>query len=100
MEDADVSAAASAAVQGMNFTWTAGQSCGSTSRLLVHESIASAVMDRVAALVDEIRVGHPLDVETQMGPVVSEAQYRKTLSAIESGKSDGARACLLKLSAR
>lgn len=91
MEDADVSAAASAAVQGMNFTWTAGQSCGSTSRLLVHESIARAVMDRVAALVDEIRVGHPLDVETQMGPVVSEAQYRKTLSAIELGKSGGAR---------
>lgn len=91
MEDADVAAAAAAAVQGMNFTWTAGQSCGSTSRLLVHKSIIDAVTDRVAAIVKEIRVGDPLDVETHMGPVVSEIQYRKTLDAIEFGKTDGAR---------
>lgn len=91
MEDADVSAAAAAAVQGMNFTWTAGQSCGSTSRLLVHKSIIDAVTDRVAALVREIRVGDPLDLETHMGPVVSEVQYRKTLDAIETGITDGAR---------
>lgn len=89
--DADLEAAASAAVQGMNFTWTAGQSCGSTSRLLLHESIADQVTSEVARKVDSIRVGHPLDEGTQMGPLISEAQYSKTLRAIESGTTDGAR---------
>jgi 2-formylbenzoate dehydrogenase len=41
MPDADLAKAADAAVYGMNYTATAGQSCGSTSRLLLHESIAS-----------------------------------------------------------
>lgn len=89
--DADLEAAASAAVQGMNFTWTAGQSCGSTSRLLLHESIADQVTSEVGRKVESIRVGHPLDESTQMGPLISEAQYSKTLRAIESGKTNGAR---------
>src|SRR5690606_19672607 len=46
MPDADVEAAARGAVLGMNFTWQ-GQSCGSTSRLLVHRSIVDDVIDRV-----------------------------------------------------
>lgn len=91
MPDADLEKAAQAAVQGMNFTWTAGQSCGSTSRLLLHESISEKVTDRVAEIVRSIRVGHPLDEETQMGPLISEAQYRKTLDAIKSGTASGAR---------
>ena len=89
--DADLESAASAAVQGMNFTWTAGQSCGSTSRLLLHESIADQLTSDVARRVESIRVGHPLDETTQMGPLISEAQYSKTLRAIESGKANGAR---------
>jgi len=89
--DADLEAAAAAAVQGMNFTWTAGQSCGSTSRLLLQESIAEQVTSRVAEIVSKIRVGHPLDEQTQMGPLISKAQYDKTLRAIRSGASDGAR---------
>jgi 2-formylbenzoate dehydrogenase len=91
LPDADLDAAAEAAVQGMNFTWTAGQSCGSTSRLLLHESIADQVTERVAEIVSAIRVGHPLDEHTQMGPLISRQQYDKTLTAIENGKRAGAR---------
>jgi 2-formylbenzoate dehydrogenase len=91
LPDADLDAAAEAAVQGMNFTWTAGQSCGSTSRLLLHESVADQVTERVAQIVAAIRVGHPLDEGTQMGPLISRQQYDKTLSAIDAGRSDGAR---------
>ncbi|MGH3318373.1 MAG: aldehyde dehydrogenase family protein [Nocardioidaceae bacterium] len=91
MPDADLDAAAAGAVQGMNFTWTAGQSCGSTSRLLLHESIADKVSAQVADLVAAIRVGHPLDEATQMGPLIDRAQYDKTLAAIESGTRSGAR---------
>jgi 2-formylbenzoate dehydrogenase len=91
MPDADLDAVAAGAVQGMNFTWTAGQSCGSTSRLLLHESIADKVSAQVADLVAAIRVGHPLDEATQMGPLIDRAQYEKTLAAIESGTRGGAR---------
>lgn len=89
--DADLEKAAQGAVSGMNFTWTAGQSCGSTSRLLVHESIADALTARVAELVSAIKVGHPLDDSTEMGPLVSEAQLRKSEHAIERAQSEGAR---------
>jgi 2-formylbenzoate dehydrogenase len=91
MPDADLDRAAQAAVTGMNFTWTAGQSCGSTSRLLVHESIAEEVTAAVADVVSNIVVGHPLDPTAQMGPLISEAQYQKSLDAIQSGIRSGAR---------
>ncbi|WP_205834947.1 MULTISPECIES: aldehyde dehydrogenase family protein [Micrococcaceae] len=89
--DADLEKAAHGAVNGMNFTWTAGQSCGSTSRLLVHSSVAAQLTERVAELVRAIRVGLPLDESTQMGPLVSEAQYQKSVDAISTAVSDGAR---------
>ena len=89
-EDSDPEVVAEAAVKGMNFTRTAGQSCGSTSRLLLHDSIADQVLTSVAARVDALRVGHPLDPMTEMGPVVSRAQYEKTLAAIATGVSEGA----------
>ncbi|WP_104118305.1 aldehyde dehydrogenase family protein [Arthrobacter sp. B1805] len=89
--DADIEKAAQGAVMGMNFTWTAGQSCGSTSRLLVHSSIAAELTARVCELVGDIKVGHPLDESTQMGPLVSEAQYRKSEQAISKATTEGAR---------
>lgn len=89
-EDTDPESVANAAVQGMNFTITAGQSCGSTSRLLLHESLADAVLERVAELVNNIRVGHPLDPSSEMGPVISRAQYEKTMTAIDTGTREGA----------
>lgn len=89
--DADLEKAAQGAVSGMNFNWTAGQSCGSTSRLLVQESIAEALTERVAELVSAIRVGHPLDDATEMGPLVSEAQLRKSEYAIKRAQEEGAR---------
>ncbi|NWL10418.1 aldehyde dehydrogenase [Paenarthrobacter nitroguajacolicus] len=89
--DADIQDAARGAVMGMNFTWTAGQSCGSTSRLLVHSSIATEVTALVGELVATIKVGHPLDEGTEMGPLVSEAQYLKTEQAITKAVAEGAK---------
>ncbi|WP_200902645.1 aldehyde dehydrogenase family protein [Mycobacterium sp. EPa45] len=90
MPDADLEAAAKSAVAGMNFTTTAGQSCGSTSRLLLHESIADEVINSVVDQVAAIKVGHPLAEGTDMGPVIDQAQYAKSLRAIESGRAAGA----------
>jgi 2-formylbenzoate dehydrogenase len=69
--DADLEAAARAAVTGMNFHWSAGQSCGSTSRLLLHESIGDDFLARVRELAAAVRVGDPLDPGTDMGALVS-----------------------------
>ncbi len=88
--DADLDKAAHAAVDGMNFTWC-GQSCGSTSRLFVHESVydrvISGVMDRVKHYVP----GIPTDMETTMGAIVSRAQLDKIMGYIDTARAEGAR---------
>ena len=87
--DADIEAVAEAAVAGMNFAW-AGQSCGSTSRLLIHESIADDVVSRVVEKVGKLRMGEATNESTQMGPVVSQRQLDRILGDIEEARSDGA----------
>jgi len=88
--DADLVAVAKAAVGGMNFNWS-GQSCGSTSRLMLHESIYDEVVERIEAAVSAISVGDPLDPESGMGPVNSEKHYQHVMGLIEAGKQEGAR---------
>jgi 2-formylbenzoate dehydrogenase len=90
MPDADLARAADSAVMGMNYTATAGQSCGSTSRLLLHTSIVEQVLEPVVEQVRAIRVGHPLDEGTQMGPVIDRRQYAKSMGAIEAATAGGA----------
>ncbi len=87
--DADVDRAIAGAVAGMNFTWC-GQSCGSTSRLFVHESIHDQV---VAGVLDGVRrfvPGPPTDPATTMGAIISRAQHEKVLSYIALGRAEGA----------
>ena len=88
--DADPATVAVEAVRGMNFAW-AGQSCGSNSRLLLHESLYDEVVARIVAQVATIRVGDALDPASQMGPVNSAAHYRRILSFVESARQDGAK---------
>ncbi|TDD70314.1 aldehyde dehydrogenase family protein [Actinomadura darangshiensis] len=88
--DADLEAAADGAVRGMNFTASTGQSCGSTSRLLVHRDIAADLTDRLRARMTALRVGHPLDPDTDVGPLVSADQYRKVLDHLDRARRDGA----------
>jgi len=89
--DADLDKAVLGAVRGMNFTW-AGQSCGSTSRLFVHESIHDEVLYRVVDLIQRLhKPGLPTDWNTTMGCLVSRAQLDKVLGFIQSGLEEGAR---------
>lgn len=88
--DSDPDMIADAVVRGMNFTWQ-GQSCGSTSRLLVHEDIHDAVLERVTERVARLRVGHPASPASDMGPVNSRGQLEKVLSFFDSAKQEGAR---------
>jgi betaine-aldehyde dehydrogenase len=87
--DADLERAARAAVDGMNFTWC-GQSCGSTSRLFVHESAYERVMAGVLERVEYYKPGIPTDPATTMGAIVSRAQLDKILTYIEVAKQEGA----------
>ncbi len=88
--DADLDKAARSAVIGMNFQRTQGQSCGSTTRLFLHESIHDEVLSKVIQHIKDIRIGHPLDPTTQMGCLVSAQQYNKVMNYIEAGKQEGA----------
>src|SRR5690606_5513987 len=88
--DADPATVAGEAVRGMNFAW-AGQSCGSNSRLLLHESLYDEVVARIVTQVSAIRVGDALDPASQMGPVNSAGHYRRVLSFVESARRDGAK---------
>jgi acyl-CoA reductase-like NAD-dependent aldehyde dehydrogenase len=89
-DDAPVTEAARSAVAGMNFMW-AGQSCGSTSRLLIHDSVYDEVLAEVARAVDEIRVGDPLDPATTQGTMVDRRAQAKALDYIKIAIDDGAR---------
>ncbi|GEL25066.1 aldehyde dehydrogenase [Pseudonocardia sulfidoxydans NBRC 16205] len=88
--DADLDEVARAAVQGMNFTWS-GQSCGSTSRLLLHEDIADAVVERVVRLLQGRTYHAPLDPAAIQGTIVNRTQYDRVLGYVEAARAEGAR---------
>jgi betaine-aldehyde dehydrogenase len=88
--DADLSRAVEGAIQGMNFTWC-GQSCGSTSRLFLHESVHDEVLAGVIEKVKAYKPGVPTNPATTMGAIVSKTQLDKIMSYIELGKKEGAR---------
>jgi betaine-aldehyde dehydrogenase len=88
--DADVGTAIRGAIAGMNFTW-AGQSCGSTSRCFVHESLYHKVIEGIAKLLPTLhRCGDPTDPSTTMGCLISEAQFKKVEQYIRLAKDEGA----------
>ena len=89
--DADIDKVIAGAVRGMNFTW-AGQSCGSTSRVFLHESIHDSVLDGIVATIHKNhKPGIPTDWSTTMGSLVSRAQRDKVLGFVKSGRDEGAR---------
>jgi betaine-aldehyde dehydrogenase len=87
--DADVEKAIAGAVAGMNFTWC-GQSCGSTSRVFVHESIHDRVVAGIVAAAQRYKPGLPTDPATTMGALVSKAHLTKVEGMIASGRAEGA----------
>ncbi len=87
--DASPEEVAKAAIQGMNFTWS-GQSCGSTSRLLVHEDIADAVLGAVAEQLAGRQYLSPLDPAAVQGTMVNRRQFDRVLGFISRAVEDGA----------
>ena len=87
--DADPDDVAAGAVAGMNFTWC-GQSCGSTSRIFLHDDIHDAVVKRIVERVASYRPGPPSDPKTTMGALISRAHHAKVLDFIAAGRAEGA----------
>ncbi len=67
-----------------------GQVCFAGSRLYIQEGIYDRVVEGVAKIAAGMRLGSGLDPNTQLGPVVSEAQLSRVLSYVESGLDEGA----------
>ena len=89
--DVDLDEVAGAIVRGMNFTRVQGQSCGSTSRLVIHESIADDVLARVVDLAARIRIGMPTDAATEMGSMITRAARDRCIDIVADAATAGAR---------
>lgn len=87
-EDANLEMAARGAVSGI--FGSGGQSCVAGSRLLLQRSIHDAVVERIVDLTAQIRLGDPLDPQTDIGPVANRPQYDRILGHIKKGKAEGA----------
>ena len=89
LQDADLSAAA---------RWNAarafantGQSCHAPTRVLVHEKQADELLELMRQEATKVRVGHPQDPATTMGPVVNKTQFERVQKYIQIGLDEGAR---------
>jgi phenylacetaldehyde dehydrogenase len=69
-----------------------GQCCVAGSRLFVQEGKFDEVVDGVAQIAKSIKLGSGMEADTQMGPLVSDEQFRRVSGFLESGRADGATA--------
>jgi acyl-CoA reductase-like NAD-dependent aldehyde dehydrogenase len=66
-----------------------GQACIAGSRLILHERIADAFLDKFIALAKSIRLGNPLDATTEMGPLTSKLHRDRVLSYVNVAREQG-----------
>jgi len=86
--DTDIDNAVKGVVSGI-FAAT-GQTCIAGSRLLVHDSIHDEFIDKFTALARTARMGDPMDMATQVGPITTQPQYQRVLFCIEMARNEGA----------
>jgi 4-guanidinobutyraldehyde dehydrogenase / NAD-dependent aldehyde dehydrogenase len=84
----DLDRAAAAAAGAIFFNQ--GEMCSAGSRLLVHEDIRDALLEKVQAIGRGMVPGDPLDPETKLGAIVDQQQMKRVLGYIEAGQKDGA----------
>jgi aldehyde dehydrogenase (NAD+) len=87
-EDADMEAAANGVVAGI-FAAT-GQTCMAGSRLIVQEGLHDELVERLTEKANSIKLGDPLDEETEMGPIAFKEQLDKVQGYINAGQEEGA----------
>ncbi|HWS81852.1 MAG TPA: aldehyde dehydrogenase [Rubrobacter sp.] len=87
-EDADLEAAANGVVSGI-FAAT-GQTCMAGSRLFVQEGLHDELVERLAEKARDIKLGNPLETETEMGPIAFKEQLDKVRGYVDAGREEGA----------
>ena len=87
--DADMDVAVPGTASAIFFNM--GQCCTAGSRLYAHKAVFDRVVSGVASLATKIKVGPGLDPETQMGPLVSDEQFRRVTGYLDAGRQEGAR---------
>lgn len=88
LNDADLEAAVDCAAKGA-FSQT-GQRCTASSRLVVTEGIYDQFVKALRSRVSQLKVGHSLDADMDIGPVINKSQMEKDLFYIELGRKEGA----------
>lgn len=86
-EDANLEEAVNGLVAGIFAA--GGQTCIAGSRALIHDSIYEEVVTRVAERASRIRLGDPSDVDTDMGPIASQAQFEKVSAFVNVARETG-----------
>jgi len=86
-QDGDIDRAVTACVE--NGFLTSGQMCMANSRLLVQRAVFDRVVDDLSARVARLRVGHPEDAATNLGPVISKQHGARVQSFIDIAQADG-----------
>ncbi|OJD35447.1 aldehyde dehydrogenase [Diplodia corticola] len=81
--DADLDEAARATAYSVSTN--AGQTCMQNSRVYVQRAVADAFVERVKSCLAGVRMGDPLEAETQMGPIVDAEQQKRVLEYIKEG---------------
>ncbi len=88
-DDAKLDNAVSGALLA-NF-YSAGEVCSNGTRVFVHRDVMAAFIERLVARVKAMKIGDPLDPETQVGALISEAHMDRVLGYIARGREEGAR---------
>ena len=88
MDDADLDVAANSAAVGAY--GGSGQKCTASSRLIVHEAVFDAFVEKMTAATAAMKVGHALEKGTKIGPVVSALQLESNQSYMRLAKEEGA----------
>lgn len=88
MPDADVRAAVRGAIEGMFFNQ--GEACTAASRIMLHRDIEAEFLEAFLPAVEALRVGDPLDEETDVGPLVTRGQQKRVLEYLDIGREEGA----------
>ena len=91
--DADADFAAGLAIKGMNLS-RQGQSCSSTSRVLVNKKVKEKFLKSLVEKAKKIPIGLPWIESNEIGPIVSKKQFDGVMKYIQSGKDEGAKLLL------
>jgi aldehyde dehydrogenase (NAD+) len=87
--DADLDKAVQGAAMGVFAN--SGQICFAGTRVFVQREIVKEFCERAAAFAQSIKIGHSLDPEAQLGPLISNEQLEKVMSYVQIGANEGAR---------